>query len=508
MTAAKHALAEGDFALAAKRLVFARDAEPAQRRGAAPDDDRVLAGRRLLRRRARRARLGPRRARAPRAVPHRRAHLRGHGLALSQALDAAERETARAPARRDRVGAARPPAHAPLRPRAARATRSSAPARSRRPRRACSTSRPSPTCPATSARRSPPASRPRELAPDSRGAWSRYAHALARTDRTQDCLAACERALALARRPRGPRPARAGPRAGAARARARIRRGLGATPLFGTRPGGREEAALGRVRRQLERAAYAAAASARAALAPQQVGARGVQQVVVVERAARSASISASPAPGPSAIATATARLSSTTGRRQHARQLAVEQGDLAPVGRLGARRLGVHARRSRPAARTAPAGGAASARGRRAASASPIAPRSQRARSCSSSSTSSPSAPMRAARREWCSSISASRPAGSGSSGSSTCDDARQPDRLGGEVVAHQRVAGRRRVALVEDQVEHGEHGAAAAPAARRAAARRSGCPAVADLPLRPHEPLRHRRSGQRAARGRSRAR
>ena len=28
MTAAKHALAEGDFALAARRLVYARDAEP------------------------------------------------------------------------------------------------------------------------------------------------------------------------------------------------------------------------------------------------------------------------------------------------------------------------------------------------------------------------------------------------------------------------------------------------------------------------------------------------
>ena len=28
-------------------------------------------------------------------------------------------------------------------------------------------------------------------------AWSRYAHALARTDRTRDCVAACERALAL-----------------------------------------------------------------------------------------------------------------------------------------------------------------------------------------------------------------------------------------------------------------------------------------------------------------------
>jgi tetratricopeptide (TPR) repeat protein len=37
-----------------------------------------------------------------------------------------------------------------------------------------------------------------ELAPDSPGAWARLAHALARTDRTAECLAACERALALA----------------------------------------------------------------------------------------------------------------------------------------------------------------------------------------------------------------------------------------------------------------------------------------------------------------------
>jgi tetratricopeptide (TPR) repeat protein len=36
-----------------------------------------------------------------------------------------------------------------------------------------------------------------KLDPESAPAWSRYAHALARTDRTQDCLAACDRALAL-----------------------------------------------------------------------------------------------------------------------------------------------------------------------------------------------------------------------------------------------------------------------------------------------------------------------
>jgi tetratricopeptide (TPR) repeat protein len=35
------------------------------------------------------------------------------------------------------------------------------------------------------------------LAPDSSAAWSRYAHALARTDRSTECIAACERALAI-----------------------------------------------------------------------------------------------------------------------------------------------------------------------------------------------------------------------------------------------------------------------------------------------------------------------
>jgi hypothetical protein len=36
-----------------------------------------------------------------------------------------------------------------------------------------------------------------EIAPDSEVAWSRLAHALARTDRVTECLTACERALAL-----------------------------------------------------------------------------------------------------------------------------------------------------------------------------------------------------------------------------------------------------------------------------------------------------------------------
>jgi len=35
-----------------------------------------------------------------------------------------------------------------------------------------------------------------EVAPDSAEAFSRYAHALARSDRVSDCVAACEEALA------------------------------------------------------------------------------------------------------------------------------------------------------------------------------------------------------------------------------------------------------------------------------------------------------------------------
>ena len=36
-----------------------------------------------------------------------------------------------------------------------------------------------------------------QLDPESQSAWSRYAHALARSDRVSDCIVACERALGL-----------------------------------------------------------------------------------------------------------------------------------------------------------------------------------------------------------------------------------------------------------------------------------------------------------------------
>jgi predicted RNA polymerase sigma factor len=39
------------------------------------------------------------------------------------------------------------------------------------------------------------------IEPSSQSAWSAYAHALARTDRTRECIAACKRALAIARDP-------------------------------------------------------------------------------------------------------------------------------------------------------------------------------------------------------------------------------------------------------------------------------------------------------------------
>ena len=125
MTAAQHAMAEGDYALAAQRLIYARDAEPAQPRGPAADDARLLAGRRPARRRARRARLGARRGRAARhrtASP--RASTRTWARSTSRAEAARRAPPGRAPQDADaweRVGRLR----LRLMDRAARSTRSS-----------------------------------------------------------------------------------------------------------------------------------------------------------------------------------------------------------------------------------------------------------------------------------------------------------------------------------------------------------------------------------------------
>ena len=77
--------------------------------------------------------------------------------------------------------------------------------------------------------------------------------------------------------------------------------------------------------------------------------------------------------------------------------------------------------------------------------------------------------------------------------------DAARAPSRIASahSSRADQRVAAGGRVALVEDQVERRQHRARGARAARSRPGTSYGMPRVADLALRAHEPLRHRRLG-----------
>jgi tetratricopeptide (TPR) repeat protein len=196
MTAAKHALAEGDFQLAARRLIFARDAEPG--------NTQVL---RLMTlafwqsgdySAAARSARDWIRADRDRPAPYRYAARIYEDMgALSQAVDAAEREVEVAPedaSAWERLGRLR------LRTfNRAGAREALERARELHPSEqglldlalvanlegdvgaevtACEQ--------ATT------------LYPDSAAAWARYAHALARTDRVSDCLDACERALSLA----------------------------------------------------------------------------------------------------------------------------------------------------------------------------------------------------------------------------------------------------------------------------------------------------------------------
>ena len=160
MTAAKHALAEGDFALAAKRLVYARDSEP---RNTAvlrllalafwQAGDYAAAGRAVR---------DWIREEPERPAPHRTAARIYEDMgAFSQAIDAAVRETRRAhrPTRRRGSGSAGCAcAGSTAR---AHATPWSARGRWSRASRACSTSRWWRTWQATSAPRSPRASRRR-----------------------------------------------------------------------------------------------------------------------------------------------------------------------------------------------------------------------------------------------------------------------------------------------------------------------------------------------------------
>src|SRR4051794_12756846 len=195
MTAAKHALAEGDFALAARRLVYARDAEP-----------RNTAVLRLMTLAFWQAGNYPAAARSvrdwareegDRPAPHRYAARIYEDMgSLSLAVDAAEREVDRAPEdgsawerlgrlrlrRFDRAGARE----------ALERARALAPTEQGLLDLALVANLAGDVGAEVSA-----CEQATRLAPESAAAWSRYAHALARTDRTAECLAACERALDL-----------------------------------------------------------------------------------------------------------------------------------------------------------------------------------------------------------------------------------------------------------------------------------------------------------------------
>jgi tetratricopeptide (TPR) repeat protein len=196
MTAAKHALAEGNFALAARRLVYARDAEP---RNAAVL--RLLttaywqAGDYSAAARAVRDWI---RLEGERPAPYRTAARIYEDMgSLSQAVDAAQREADRAPVDAsawERLGRLRLRTfdRSAARDALVRA-RAIAPSEQGLLDLALVANLVGDLGTELSA-----CEQATELAPDSGAAWSRLAHALARTDRTSECLSACERALALA----------------------------------------------------------------------------------------------------------------------------------------------------------------------------------------------------------------------------------------------------------------------------------------------------------------------
>lgn len=196
VTAARHALAEGSFALAARRLVYARDADP-----------RNTAVLRLLTlafwqagdfAAAARAARDWARHEGSRPAPHRYAARIYEDMgSLSQAVDAARREVASGPGDAsawerlgrlrlrtfDREGAR----EAFERARELRPTEQGLLDLALAAHLAGDVGLEVSACEQATA-----------LAEDSPTAWARYAHALARTDRVSACLTACVRALELA----------------------------------------------------------------------------------------------------------------------------------------------------------------------------------------------------------------------------------------------------------------------------------------------------------------------
>jgi tetratricopeptide (TPR) repeat protein len=196
MTAAKHALAEGDFKIAARRLVYARDAEP-----------RNTAVLRLMTlafwqagdlSAAARAARDWMREEGDRPAPFRYAARIYEDMgSMSQAVEAAEKEVERGPGDAsawerlgrlrlrtfDRAGARE----------ALERAREIEPTEQGLLDLALVANLSGDVGAEVTA-----CEQATQIAPESPGAWSRYAHALARTDRVSDCLAACERALELA----------------------------------------------------------------------------------------------------------------------------------------------------------------------------------------------------------------------------------------------------------------------------------------------------------------------
>ena len=196
MTAAKHALAEGDFKLAARRLVYARDAEPGNTQVLRlmtlafwQAGDYAAAGRSVR---------DWIRAERERPAPYRYAARIYEGMgALSQAVDAAEREVEHAPSDAsawERLGRLRLRTFDRAGARGAlERARELGPTEQGLLDLALVANLSGDVGAEVTA-----CEQATQLAPDSPAAWARLAHALARTDRLTDCLAACERALELA----------------------------------------------------------------------------------------------------------------------------------------------------------------------------------------------------------------------------------------------------------------------------------------------------------------------
>jgi tetratricopeptide (TPR) repeat protein len=196
MTAAQHALAEGDFSLAARRLIFARDAEPG--------NTQVL---RLMTlafwqsgdySAAARSARDWIRAERDRPAPYRYAARIYEDMgALSQAVDAAEREVDAGPedaSAWERLGRLRLRTFDRQGARAAlERARELHPSEQGLLDLALVANLEGDVGAEVTA-----CEQATTLNPESAAAWARYAHALARTDRVSDCLDACERALELA----------------------------------------------------------------------------------------------------------------------------------------------------------------------------------------------------------------------------------------------------------------------------------------------------------------------